>query len=300
MIEPLESRTLLSVTLVSQSAAAPGAPAGIVGTNVIPRQVFIDGEASDGAAGGAENEEALGSLVPTLFTNVPSSAVGGRKVKGASAVVDITNIAPDTYNGDVTVTLFASLNATLESGTDAPISSLTRKIRIDSAQSKSLKLKIARFPSVPDGDYVIIAQVSSPTAGAGTNSNDEAIRIAAPFVDLSGTFAPVPATLTRGKRARLSLTVNNAGNVNAKGTIPVTVAVSSDPGGAGATTIATVNAKLSLKANASRTLKFNFTLPAEAPAGAQFFVVTLGSLPAPAESNVTNNTVLSATAVTLT
>jgi hypothetical protein len=80
----------------------------------------------------------------------------------------------------------------------------------------------------------------------------------------------------------------------------VTVAVSSDPGGAGATTIATVNAKLSLKANASRTLKFNFTLPAEAPAGAQFFVVTLGSLPAPAESNVTNNTVLSATAVTLT
>jgi hypothetical protein len=241
----------------------------------------------------AEGDE-LGTLVPTLFADVPDTALAGGKVKGASATVNITNVAPDEYNGPVTVTLFTSTDAALDAG-DASVVEITKKLRIPSADSKPVVLKIKSFPDVPDGDYLLIAQVSSPTAGSGTNSTDETIRISAAFTDVSPTFGAIPTTpVAKGKRAKLTLNVSNAGNVDAKGTVPVTIALSTE---SGLVTLGTANAKLAVKPGASKTVKLNLTVPGDAPSGTFFLSASLAALPD--ETNTANNTVLSDATMTI-
>ena len=287
---------------VSPAIAGNGSAVAFVGNApglAAVQQVFVDDQA--GAGGGGNNEEELGSLVPTLFTELPEAAVSGARVKGATALVTITNVDPETFNGPVTLTLFTSQDLTLDTNADAEIMRVTKKLRIDSGQAKTLRLRIAAFPQVADGNYVIFARVSSETAGTGSSTNDDTINIAAPFVDLVGTeFDAFPeAGLTRGKRGRLSLKVLNRGNVNAKGTVPVAIALSSDPAGGSPATVATVNAKVSLKPGASRTVRLNFTLPADAATGAFYVVATIDPNNVLAEKNELNNAIVSPVTVTV-
>jgi Tol biopolymer transport system component len=280
---------------------------GIVGSDLIGQQVFIDNQervspgGGGGGNGGGEGPQ-LGTLVPTVFTELKTASfVTGARVKGAAAIVTITNTGDD-FNGPVTVGLFGSLDNSLDTNVDAQITTLTKKLKIAAAQSKTVRLKISMFPSVADGDYTIFAQVSNPTAGTGASTNDEKVTLAAPYIDLSPTaFGAFPTTpLTRGKRARLSLTVLNSGNVNAKATVPVTIAISSDPSGAGATTIATVNVKVNLKPAATKTLKLNFTVPADAATGGALYVVaTLDPANVVPEKNDSNNTLVSSTTLSI-
>lgn len=280
---------------------------GIIGSDPIGQQVFIDDQAGappggGGGSGGNGGNSQLGSLVPTVFMELSTASfVTGAKVKGAAATVTITNTGED-LNGPVTVGLFASLDSALDTNIDAQITSITKKLKLASAQSKTIRLKIATFPSVTDGDYTIFAQVSNPIAGTGASTNDEKVTLAAPFIDLSPTaFGAFPATpLTRGKRARLSLTLLNSGNVNARATVPVAIAISSDPSGAGAVTIARVNVKVNLKPAASKTLKLSFILPADVvTGGALYAVAMIDPANGVAEKNDSNNTLVSSSTLSI-
>ncbi len=247
----------------------------------------------------AVGDEVPGTLVPTVFTAFPAAVVGGAKAKGASAIVTITNVAEAAYSGPVTVTLFASTDAALDTTVDPELVTVVKKLKLDSAESKSLRIKVSQFPSAPDGNYLVIARVSGDGVAAGTNASDDVVNIAAPFVDLSGAFATTPVTVAKGKKAKTAVTVNNSGNIDAKGTVAVAVALSTDPTGANPVSIATVNAKLVIKAGKSKALKLNFTVPAGTAPGAYFVVATLDSANAVAEKNEANNTILSSTALTI-
>ena len=266
-VEPLEGRQLLSASLSRDPVVA------------------------------AEGEE-LGTLVPTVFVNLPTAAVSGAKLKGVAGTVTITNADVTDFSGPVTVTLFLSPDATLEEGADPQIATVTKKLKIASAQSKFLKIKIPSFPTVAEDDYVVIGKLTSST-GVGSNATDEAVHIGPPFVDLSGTFTTLAATAKAGKKAKATVTVANGGNVDAKGTVPVTIATSPNADGTGAVTIATVNAKVAIKAGASKAVKLNFTVPAGTAPGPYFVVATLDASNVLPESNETNNTVLSETTLTV-
>src|SRR3954471_6248644 len=97
------------------------------------------------------DESTPGTLAPTVFATLPASAVAGAKVKGALAVVTVTNVAETDYNGPVTVTLFASLDNTLDPAADPQITSVTKNLKVASAQSADLKIKITSVPQAPDG-----------------------------------------------------------------------------------------------------------------------------------------------------
>jgi hypothetical protein len=284
--------TSASVAGSGNAIAFVGDGAGIVPAagDVLAQQVFVDSARADGGGGGGGVDapgdgETFGTLVPSIFTALPATALAGGKLRGAFATVTVTNVAPEDYNGPVTVTLFASTNGTLEPDADPQVVTLTRKLKIASADATSLKVKIPSFPNVPEGDYVVLAQVSSPTAGTGVSTNDESVRLAPPFADLSGRFAAVPATLVKGKRARLTLDVTNAGNVDARGTVPVTIALAADASGANPTTVATVKRQAQRQGQRQPApLKLNFTLPADAPSGT-FFVVARSAPLDPADVN---------------
>jgi hypothetical protein len=242
----------------------------------------------------AAEEVEPGTLAPTVFVALPSTAIAGAKVKGASALISVTNVAPDDFNGPVTVTLYASLDNDLQKDTDAQIVTTTKKLKVASASSSDLKIKIPSLPNVPDGTYVIIAELVS-SVGTGVNASDDGVLIAAPFIDLSGQFASLPGTATKGKKLKASLAVANSGNVTAKGTIPVTIATSTNVDGSGATSIATVNAKVSIKSGASRNVKVSFVVPAEVASGQYFVVATLDPANVIGDKTVTNNTIVSTT-----
>ena len=243
----------------------------------------------------AADDAVPGTLAPTVFANLPATAIAGAKVKGASAVVSITNVAPDDYNAPVTVTLFASLDNQLQTDTDAQILTTTKNLKVASAGSTDIKIKIPSLPNVPDGTYVILAQVTSSTAGTGVNASDDSVVIAAPFVDLSGQFSAFPGTATKGKKTKLTINVANAGNTTAKGTLPIALATSTDPSGSDPTTFTTVNAKLSIKANSGKNVKLNVVVPPEVASGQYYIVATLDPSNTLGDKNDTNNTVLSTT-----
>jgi hypothetical protein len=243
----------------------------------------------------AADETIPGTLAPTVFVTLPATAIAGAKVRGATAVVSVTNVAPEDYNAPVTVTLFASLDSELQTGTDAQILTTTKKLKVASAGSTDLKIKIPSLPSVPDGNYVVIAQLTSATAGTGVNASDDAVLIAAPFIDLSGQFSSFPGSATKGKRTKASIAVANSGNTTARGTVPVTIATSTNVDGSDPVIFSTVNARLSLKPGASKNVKLNFVVPAEVASGQYFIVATLDASNTLGDKNDTNNTVLSTT-----
>jgi hypothetical protein len=243
----------------------------------------------------AADDAVPGTLAPTVFANLPATAIAGTKVKGASAIVSITNVAPDDYNAPVTVTLFASLDNELQTDIDGQILTTTKNLKVASAGSTDIRIKIPSLPNVPDGTYVILAQVTSATAGTGVNASDDSIVIAAPFIDLSGQFSAFPGTATKGKRTKVTINVANAGNTTAKGTMPVMLATSTDASGSDPTTFTTVNAKVSLKANSGRNVKLSFVVPAEVASAQYFIVATLDPANTLGDKNDTNNTVLSTT-----
>jgi hypothetical protein len=242
----------------------------------------------------AEEATEQGTLAPTVFVTLPSTAIAGEKVKGASALISVTNVAPEDFNGPVTVTLYASLDNDLQKDTDAQILTTTKKLKVATASSADLKIKIPSLPNVPDGTYVVIAELVA-SVGTGVNASDDGVLIAAPFIDLSGQFASLPGSATKDKKLKATLAVANSGNITAKGTIPVTIATSTAVDGSNATTIATVNAKVSIKSGANKNVKLSFVVPTEVASGQYFVVATLDPANTIGDKTVTNNTIVSTT-----
>jgi hypothetical protein len=290
------------------TTAFVGSGFGIVGTDVdssVP-QVFADVAGSnngggDGNNGGGDgnNNGGGGTLKPTITATLPAAVIGGAKAKGASATVTVQNSGTTDYNGNVAVSLFASTDNTLDTNSDLQITTLTKKLKIAAGQSKDVKVKIASFPSAPDGDYVLIAQASGDSIAASTGATGNKVTIAAPFVDVDSAFGSVSSTAKIGKKAKLALNLTNSGNVDAKGSAPVTIEFSATPGGepvTGGST--TTTAKLALKAGSSKAAKLSFTVPAELPAGTYYVSTSLDGSSLN-DTNQANNSSTSTTTITV-
>jgi uncharacterized membrane protein len=209
--------------------------------------------------------------------------------------VNVANSGTTAFSGPVTVALFASTNATLESGTDAQVATLTKNLKLAPGQAKAIKFKIASLPSVADGAYRLIAQSGATGVTAGTAATTNTVNLAAPFVDLAGTFGSLSSTGKLGKKAKLSVNVANNGNTDAKASVPVTIEFTA-PGSGTVVATAQTTAKLSLKAGTSKAVKLNLTVPSTLPAGT-YNVTTRIDGASLNDANTANNTVASTTSI---
>jgi hypothetical protein len=242
------------------------------------------------------------TVTPTLQAKLPPAVVAGGKTKDAKVSVVVTNSGTGTLNAPVTFDLFASTDAVLDDATDTPVGApVTKKLKINPGGSKTVKLKVATIPSVAEGDYFLIARTLAAGSTGGADASDATVRIAPPFIDLTGAFgASLPAALTRGKKATIPVTVTNGGNVNANASLTVALAARPAAGGGADVPIPTNAVKINLKPGASKTLKLKITTPDALPAGAIFnFVATVDSANAVAEKDETNNDALSGSAFTV-
>jgi subtilase family serine protease len=156
-------------------------------------------------------------------------------------------------------------------------------------------------PSGANQGFQLLAQVDANNIvterSEGNNVAFSPVTVAPAFVDLSGSLGTIPTTLVAGQRVRLPFTIQNNGNVPAKGAMTVRLLASSDDVlDTNDTEIISLPKKISLRPGKPRLLPLSFTMPSTLASGNYRLIVQIDSANTIVESNDTNNNAVSGTA----
>jgi uncharacterized delta-60 repeat protein len=265
-VSPLDANSLLSeFTQFEQSSQ------GVVA-------VAMGGELLDVGNNGANTVEAAivaagVDLATSLIAKLPVAALEGAK---QLLTVKITESGADLASGMITIQLYASLDAMLDTGL-TPFQSLVEKINLKQNQSHTFTL----HSLLPDssGMFFIVASVDTG-ALAELNANNNAapsgsaVTVAAPFVDLAGSALTFTGTPSAGKATSISFTVANNGNILAR-SVPVEVLASLDGTVASGTMLVQPTVQLNLKAGQVRKYRLSLKIPVTLTANTYLFVAVL-------------------------
>lgn len=228
----------------------------------IPWGIFVSGNVPPSVvAGGGSN---LNAHLKVLLKNDGTSAV-----KGSSEKIQLY-LSPDGLLSDAT----------------AVSAAITKKVSLKVSQSESVPVTIKSLPtSLPAGTYQLVAAV---TDSSGTSTaTGSSVTVAAPFVSLSGTVASVPGSVKPGKKVSVGISVANAGNIAASGTLEI--ALSARPSGTTGSadlSLPTVGVKIKIKPSRSGKERLSFVIPSAFPAGTYSLVLQLDPNNAFNESNL--------------
>ena len=230
------------------------------------------------------------SLVETFSKlTLPTAVVAGSKTS-AVALIKITNHGNVPSVGVTPISLYASADQTVANGT--LIKMLSKKLSIGVGKSVTVAIPLTAFPLLADGDYYIVAQASDPKGVVTQAVFPTPVNIAAARVDLSGTITSVPTShLT--KSFPVTLQIADAGNYTVIKAIDLTLGVSASSDGSSAALLTTLPIKLNLKANGNQTLHLKLPIPKGTPTGAEYLVVVIDPFNVIADSDRTNNTLVS-------
>jgi len=205
-----------------------------------------------------------GTLGVTVTASLPASIVAGLKAN-ASAVVTVSAPAAAPISGPATVTLYASSAATLSNAIQ--VLAVKEKLKLKAGGSKALRIKLSSFPSKLQGTYDLIAAVEARD-GTTTAAAGPSLTISPPFVsDLTSDLTATPATIARGQKLSVSLTLQNEGNVLSSGRSVLTILLSSGISGASAQTIATPSLAVKLKVGQLKVYRLKIVVPKSTTAG---------------------------------
>lgn len=238
------------------------------------------------------------SPISGVFIQNPPPAV----VEGSNGAlkVRVTNTGSTLYQGAVTVTLFASTDAT-QSSDDAQVSSITlSNVSLKGHASKIVAFKFAYPNGVTAGSYDLITHVVAPgiantTPTDGVSSSKVTIEPAT--VDLATTFSGSPITVKPSQKGIASIIITNNGNVTASGTLGLTLAASADQTLEVSDQVLTsfTGHKINIRAGRSVTLRLHFVAPAGSP-GSYSLIASTTSVTNPLDTNALNDIAVVATA----
>jgi hypothetical protein len=223
--------------------------------------------------GGAANVLADG-----LTSTLPPALLSGSRLKGKAAL-HVTNRSAATVAGAAVVTVYLSADDLVDAA-DAQLAVLRTTLRVPAGAGKNLNVKLGGvLPPVPDGTYKLLATLRRPDLGTDAVATGNTVRVAAPMIDLRPTAATLaPARAARGRTVTVALTLENRGNVAARGGAAVTL--SARPTAATDAAPAppvTVPAKLNLPPGRSGTVRVKFVVPPELPPGEYELLAELGA-----------------------
>jgi CARDB len=244
----------------------------------------------------------LFDLVPAIASTLPASLIATIKTNDA-VTVNLKNTGGATISGSYTLSLFASLDQTLD-GSDTQIVSLTTNLApLKAGATHAVKLKLAAFPDVPNSDYFVLAEVTGSLAGAGDNAaiSGSTIAITDPFIDLSdsivrnGKTSVDPGQTSGGE----TVTIFNNGNVMASGVVAIEFEASTSPDGSSPAFVATEDETIRIAPGKSKSFH-NARKTAVGSAPGSFYTVAIVD-PGNTfdESNTTNNTAIATVPLTI-
>ena len=284
------------------------APGGTVNesTNGLYTIALRSGQVQD-AAGNSAAAATLGQVTvtavpaegPDIVTTIPGTilpAVAGFKGKQK---VFIQNTGTQPVAGKITVGLFLSTDSLLDPS-DTPIASKVVNYKAKpNARPRNVPFKFV-WPT-PGGSttgFQLLAAADTtnvvPERSEQNNVASSPVTVAPPFFDLSGSLGAIPTSLAAGQRVKLPFTIQNNGNVPAKGAITIRLLASGDDVlGTNDTEIITLPKKISLKPGKPRLLPLSFVMPSTVAAGTYRLLVHIDSGNAINETNEVNNIVSS-------
>jgi hypothetical protein len=212
----------------------------------------------------------------------PASVVAGAKAKLKPLVLTITNAGNAAAAGKVAVRLVASADESYDAGDATVVDLPARKLALRPGASRALRIKPRAIPTLPDGDYHLLAVVDATqalTEAVETNNVVAAlaapVRIAAPFADVALTSPALTGRLTAGKPARLIVTARNDGNAPATGDVVMRVRLTATPDDPTSGTTINVPVRVRLNQGATTVLRGKLTVPADLVAGS-YYVAVMG------------------------
>jgi hypothetical protein len=191
-----------------------------------------------------------------MSVSLPPVVLSGSKTK-AKAAVQLVNRSFRAASGPAVLRLYASTDDVINAA-DAPVGELRTKLKLGAGASKRLSVRLAAMPALPDGTYHLLAQLDRPDGGTDVVAAPGAFTVAAPSIVLRPTAARFTLPPTRsGPTRTMELTIENAGNVAARGQASVRVTAAID----GTPVLAETPVRLNLAPGKSQTLRVRVAVP---------------------------------------
>jgi hypothetical protein len=256
--------------------------------------VYLNGQ-SGGGGGGGGGGAGSAALTPTIAGKLPSAVIAGQKA-AVSETITITDSGA-AYDASQTTQLFLSTGTTIDGNSIALPAKLTKTEKLKVGARTSFKLSLKSLPaSVPDGTYHVLAQVTDNQGNTTVAASIGTITVAPPQIDLSVSLAKFTASATGGKKFAESIKVANAGNIFAKGSLPIVVDTSPDGSLADATQLAAASKSINIGPGKSTTIALSLLAPAAA--ASDFLIFQIDPDNKFNDVNLANNIVVSPSAVT--
>jgi hypothetical protein len=242
-----------------------------------------------GSGGGGGS--GTGSVTPTISGKLAASGIAGQKLN-ASETLKLT--ASGAVGGSVTDTVYLDTGTTVDSNA-IEIESGSRKIRLRNGGHISIPFRISSLPStVAAGTYHVVVQVTDPNGNVTDAASGGTIAVSPPQIDLSGAFSRTPLPGKTG-RTTLAFTVNNAGNVEAAGTLAFDIDSSIDGQLSDAVVLFNSDRRIAIRPGKSTRILDVATLPA----GSYFLLVQLDPADSFNDVILNNNVFATSTQITL-
>ncbi|HEY2587162.1 MAG TPA: hypothetical protein VGI81_15550 [Tepidisphaeraceae bacterium] len=265
-----------------------------------------------GSAGGSQASSALQRLLlPTALTNnsplqptvsgrLPKNPlIAGQKTTPVTQNVKVTNSGTTTMTGSIGIILQLSDSAAGSAG-DPVLATVTRRINLRPGRSVTFPITARSVPaSAPAGTKFVVAVVTDPNSMTGVGASSNTVQVESPVVDLSGAFVRVPASAKAGGRVNVTISVTQNGNVPVNASLPIQLLASTSASGSSPTSLVTLTRRVAIPAGKTIRLSLPVTLPS-ASGTSVFLVGVLDPSNTLGDSNLANNTFVSATAVSLT
>jgi cyclophilin family peptidyl-prolyl cis-trans isomerase/uncharacterized cupredoxin-like copper-binding protein len=222
--------------------------------------------------------------------SLPANAVAGANF-GAHVTAVIANSGA-AVSGKFSVALSADIAGTGLDSTPVVLSSIPKKLTIKTGKTASIVFNVKSLsPSMDAGTYHLVAELTDPTSDNALATTTQTTTVAAPVIDLSGTFSKDGVTVTSGKKSTVTVIVTNSSsaNINASGKLPVVLYASPDQNISDGTAVGNVSKPVDIKPGASKKISVPVTISA---GDAQFIFAVLdpNSTAFPDDVDAANNT----------
>jgi hypothetical protein len=238
-------------------------------------------------------------LIGSILSLPPAKAVTNKPRVG----VKITNLAAAMINASgLQITLFASTDTTLDP-TDPVLGTVTTvPTLLKTNKARIFAVNGLTSASLPKGNYYLLAGVDTQNAVAETNETNNlavssrTVHLAPSAVDLTGSFAHLPATVKHSKPLNVVLLIKNLGTLPATGSILVDLYASTDNLLDSSDVPLQTSVPVTIHINPAKSQPVRFKI-ASLPVGTSYLIAKIITSASIAESDLTNNTVSTVTAI---
>jgi hypothetical protein len=233
------------------------------------------------------------SLSAAISGSAPASTVAGEKTKIVQTVT-LENGGKSAVSGNFTGQLFLSITPSIGSNS-IQLTSATRSGTLKPRGRLRIKLAVGAVPvSTGAGTYFLVGRVTDSAGNTSDAASPTVFVVQQAMPDLTGAFINTPVPAVSGA-TRLTFTISNAGNTTLTGPLAFNVDRSTDGLLADATVITNSSTSIVLKPGRSRRVSLRVTLPA----GSYFVLIQLDPQNTLHDVNLSDNTLVSASKVTV-